>query len=203
MNKIKEFWEWFLTVSDEYREINNLNDAEEIEKLLDKLLYHLHIYCEKLYFEIGGDDSVYELIITAEGNKKFFSKVVDLVNAAPVLPGWEIIAFKPAQGINFTTEYDDILFTPTDMWFDPLYNGNYPKELGIKVFIPNMTFANKESYVNGVYKVLDTILGEKVFAMDIKYLEVGDLPMDPLGVGLIKLIELPAYINWFKNKYGE
>jgi hypothetical protein len=48
--------------------------------------------------------------------------------------------------------------------------------------------------------VLDTVLGEKSFALDIDYIDFGKLPDNPEKHGMIELGELPAYMKWKKSK---
>jgi hypothetical protein len=49
-----------------------------------------------------------------------------------------------------------------------------------------------------LYKMLDSILGEKSFALDIQYMDVELQPDDPEIEGMYQILELPEYIEWRK-----
>lgn len=200
MSKEKRFWDWFCSNSQVYSEINNLKDESKIDELLDDLLSHLHHYSEGLYFQIGGNEKVNELIISAEGNRKYFAAVEQLASSAPKINNWQIIAFKPAQGIDFITKYKNVVLNPKEIWFLPLYNEKDTSQLGLRLHIPNIDQGDNKEYINGMYEVLDTILGEKACSLDIDYIEVDKLPEYPEKEDLIELIELPEYIDWRKSK---
>ena len=48
--------------------------------------------------------------------------------------------------------------------------------------------------------MLDTVLGEKVFALDVKFIEIGYLPDNPEKQGMMELHDLPEFIKWKKAK---
>lgn len=200
--KEQKFWRWFEDYKAEYFKIDSQNEHHK-EFLLNELLNELHKYCDKLYFQIGGDRTkeYKELIITAEGNTKYFDEVERLVSCAPYLQGWKVIAFKQPKGVDFVTNYEGLILDPKKMWFLPLNNENYPTMIGIRVCIENYNHKQADHVKDGIYQVIDTMLGEKRFAKDVDYLEFDDLSgYDLENDGLIELIELPEYIDWKKNK---
>ncbi|MBA3829612.1 MAG: hypothetical protein H0X33_11795 [Taibaiella sp.] len=201
MEKGGEFWDWFKINNYEYKSLSNL-DKKKSEELLNNFLYQLHRYSPGLYFQIGDSITCKELIITADGDEKYFADVERLVDCAPKLESWKIIAFKPPMGIDFVTEYENVVLDPKNIWFLPLDNENNPKVLGMKVYISNFNKENEKIYLSGVYQVLDTILGEKSCTQDIKYVEVARLPTHPEKSGLIGLTELTQYIKWYKEVGG-
>jgi len=201
MSKEDIFWNWFELNSSKYYYINQIDDLVEKEKLLDDFLKHLHDYCDKLFFKIGGTpNEPQELIISAEGNKHCFHIVEALVTKAPEIDGWKIIAFKPPMGVDFVTEYDGIKLDPHEIWFLPLDNENDPNELGLRLCFQNYNPKKEKIFLEGCYQVLDTILGEKSVMFDLQHVEVAKLPRRPEENGLIELSELPKYIAWRKTK---
>lgn len=201
MDSVSQFWNWFKDNNKAYTFLNSV-DEETKEKLLDDFLKQLHKYCDSIYFEIGGyPDEDQELIITAEGDERYFDKIETLVNAAPKIDGWTFIAFKPPMPDNFKSKWDDLELNSEDMWFLPLSNDK-TQELGIRVCF------NKQDLIKGnktltplLYKMLDTILGEKSFALDIQYVETDLLPDYPEEEGLYPILELPEYIEWHKSQW--
>jgi hypothetical protein len=200
MEKTTLFWNWFKENNKSYLFINSL-DEDLKEKHLDKCLEQLHLYCDKLYFEIGGlPNEVQELIVTAEGDKDYFDEVERLISAAPEINGWTFIAFKPATVEHFTSKWSDLKMTTEEMWFQPLSNeGN--SNLGIRVFIPDQAQkVNHKSFKPLLFKMLDTIIGERSFALDIQYVDTSLLQSKPEEQGLLPILELPEYIKWHKSQ---
>jgi hypothetical protein len=201
MNKEGIFWNWFKKNNSKYYYLNLIKDLVEKEKLLDEFLKQLHNYCDKLYFEIGGfPNQPQELIISAEGNKNYFDKVEALVKAAPKINDWQIIAFKPPMGVDFTTEYGGVKLNVHEIWFLPLENGDDPQALGLRIYLPNYNAEQENVFIEGCYQVLDGILGEKTVTLDIQHVEVDKLPIKPEEKGLIELSELQKYISWRKQR---
>ncbi len=169
------------------------------ENLLSEFEERLHHYCDKLFFEIGGapgEDQ--EIIITAEGDTDYFDRVEQLINDAPSIDGWKFIAFKQPMPGHFKSAWDDLELNTEDMWFLPLSNSKNA-DLGISVVFKNYEFIKDNEILDTlVYKMLDTIIGEKSFAFDIAYVETGQQPDDPEEMGMFPILELPGYIKWHK-----
>jgi len=71
----------------------------------------------------------------------------------------------------------------------------------ISIYIDNYNVDIGDRYENAVYQVLDTILGEKATAIEIDYLDIGNLSSyDSDKNGLSELVDLPEYIEWKKAK---
>ena len=200
MDTTSQFWNWFKDNNKSYTFLNSV-DEEVKEQLLDKFLKQLHSYCDKLYFEIGGfPDEDQELIITAEGDKNYFDKVEHLINNAPQIDGWTFIAFKPPTPDHFKSKWADLELNTEGMWFLPLSNENN-QDLSIRVFFNNQDLIKENATLTPLlYKMLDTIVGEKSFALDINYVDSDLLPDDPEEEGLYPILELPEYIELHKSQ---
>jgi len=203
-DKAEMFWKWFAQHNGAYLNIDDLEEDAR-EQLLDELLKHLHDYCDQLYFETGETPAGNpELIITAEGDTDFFDWVECLVDNAPAIGNWSFIAFAQPHGGRNVINFEDVELKPAEMWFLPLENKNQPASIGIKVCMPNYDVVKGSQWFKAaVYKVLDTVLGEKSFALDIEYVGYDKLPDDPAEKGMIELVELPAYIKWKKSKLAK
>jgi hypothetical protein len=199
MTKEQQFWDWFKENEAQYFFLNQINDEDEKERLLDEFLEHLHIYCDKLFFEVGGyPNEKQDLIITAEGDTDFFDKVEYLVKQSPQLEYWNVIAFKPVME-DCTTEYNDIKLDPKTMWFIPLDN-KASQKIGLRVYVDNYNPTKEKDFLTATYLVLDNILGEKSNALDIGYVEVENVPSIPEREESIELTKLLRYIEWKKSK---
>ncbi len=197
----EKFWNWFKRHNEKYKYLDNLEVSEK-EHLLEVLLKHLHEYCKNLYFQIGGFPNAVkkELLISAEGNIEYFYKVEKLLKDAPNLDSWEIIAFKQPMGSSFVTEYEGLYLDPQNMKFIPLENDNNPSMLGIQVLVENYESQYNKKFIQGVYQVLDTLLGEKANALEINYLEVNLLNKERSEDNLTDLVDLKEYIEWRKKR---
>lgn len=196
-----QFWNWFEKNSAKYFFLNQIDDKVERETILDEFLSHLHQYCDKLFFEIGGhQDEKQDLIITAEGNTKYFAKVEELVRQAPKLTDWNIIAFKPAVNEGFCIERNGVAIDPKDAWFMPLESKSRPGMLGLRIYLSHYEPSQKREFLNTTYLVMDSLLGERSNALDIHHIDLAPLPDQPDEQGLIRLSEVAQYVKWKKEK---
>jgi hypothetical protein len=201
-----QFWQWFKENNKAYLFINQV-EPEIKENLLNAFMERLHEYCDKLYFEIGGHpDEKQELIITADGNTDYFKQVEDLIMQAPQIEQWSFIAFIPPRDVYFQMNYEGVILKPEEMWFQPLIHQDDPSAIGLNICTRNYELVkNNEFFEPAVYKILDTILGEKVSALDVDYVSFGQLPDDPEDEGMLELSLLPDYIARIKienNNHG-
>lgn len=199
MNKEKQFWDWFKKNEAKSFFLNQIDDDVEKESILNELEEHLHFYCKDLFFEVGGfPNQKQDIIISAQGVAEFFSKAEYLVNQAPELEHWNVIALKPpVEGA--IIEYNDIKFNPEMMWFIPLVNEK-SHQIGLRVYIDNYNSKDTDSFLNGTYLVIDNLLGEKSSGLDIGYVEIEKLPPIHEREDLIELQKLPRYVKWKKNQ---
>jgi hypothetical protein len=200
-NKIENFWIWFTENNKKFLFLNQIDSREIKDKLLDEFLIELHKFCDKLYFEIGGhpEENNVELIISAEGNVDYFDMVEKLVNSAPKLKDWQIIAFKPPMGKGFKTNYQGKEFDPSKIIFIPLNHEDDPKLVGLQVCYPDYSDEERDIFINGTYIAIDTLIGEKSTALDINYLEVVRTPDNIKDYDFGHLEDIKEYIEEKKN----
>jgi hypothetical protein len=196
-NPMKQFWDWFAQNNKAYLFLEEVPDDLR-ETMLDNLQAELHKYCDQLYFEIGGhakDDQ--ELIITAMGNSQYFEKLDALIKEAPVIKDWKFIAYVAPTADAFKINFEDAEFQSSEMWFLPLDDEGTEGKLSLAVFVRNFELVKESKWLmSGIYQALYSVLGEKSFALNLKHIEVGQLPDDPIDEGMMELSELPWYIKW-------
>jgi hypothetical protein len=186
----------------------NLNDenlsVSKKEELLDEFLEHLHNYCDQLCFEIGeGIGEKQELIITTEGKSDYFKYVEELIDNAPPIENWYYTSFIQPRDLDYTSDFEDVKLKPLEIWFLPLDNKNKPQSIGLQICLPNYEAVKSSKWLKpAVFKMLDAVLGEKSFALDIEHVAIGSLPVVPEDHGMIELKELRAFIKWKKKKLG-
>lgn len=192
-NSASAFWKWFEANNSAYSFINEVEPAVK-EALLDELLYNLHIYCNKLYFEIGGNQ---ELIITAEGNITYFESVIDLISSAPKINDWTFIAFIPARDVEYDINYEDVNLVSKEIWFEPLEHPDKPDAIGIKLYTANYELIKDSKFLDAaINKLAESMIGEKLFALHIDYVGIDQLPDNPEEENLLRLSELSKYVAW-------
>lgn len=200
-DNIAAFWKWFENNNHGFLFTDDL-DEDVREQLLSNFLIELHKYNEKLYFQVGGmPNEDQELIITAEGDPEQFESVEKLIEHAPVIKNWKIIGLMPPMDDDNTINFEGVEIRRDDLWFLPLQSASKPNEIGIRICVPNYETLKRHDWLDSaVYKMLDTLLGERSFALDIDYLDIDDLPKRPEDHGMIELKDLPAFIKWKKKK---
>lgn len=162
--QILDFWHWFTKHQSEF---NSLSNPDEL--FWDIALDQIQKIDKQLRFELSRPDSAgREFIVTTEGHVEAFPIAERLVLLAPTLNGWVFAALKPPMGFTFTTQYEDILFEPQTMWFLPLTNPAHPEDFAIRVGIEGLELIDETVAHNAVLVILDTALGERTAALDVK-----------------------------------
>ena len=95
MRKINTFWNWF---QDNNQTIKNfINETPKSQKQISHWIKHrLGFYSKELDYMIifpKKPTEKTELIITANGNPEYFTRVTELIKHAPVLKHWKFTAF--------------------------------------------------------------------------------------------------------------
>jgi hypothetical protein len=201
MNQITNFWNYFKQNNFVFLLLNEIPN-DELKIHFDKLISVLHLYNKDLNLIIKNKSKGAELIITANGNPYLFKEVELILQYAPVVERWKITAFlQPETNLirykNCTDkpfEYYDIILKISEMYFEPLEIQNKPLELGIRVHIKDyIVYKDNPRLKEAVYIHLEHLLGEKSFANDLAFIEIGQLETNQ--VNLIELYQLKFYIE--------
>ena len=199
MNCIINFWLHFQRNNFIFLLLNEI-PKDEIKINFDRLILILHLYNKDLNIIIKNKKTKAELIITANGNPYLFKEVELLIHHAPVVERWKIIAFlqpetnltKYQQGTDKPLNYYDITLRISEMYFLPLENLGKPTDLGIKVFIKNYIIHKDNPRLRElVYIHIEHLIGEKAFANDIAFIEIGQLTI----YNFIELYQLSNFIH--------
>ena len=80
------------------------------------------------------------------------------------------------------------------MYFIPIENQEKETDLGLKVFIKNYIIHKDNPRLReAVYVHIEHLIGEKIFANDIAFIEIGQLESEHKN--LIELYNLSSFIN--------
>ncbi len=201
MKTITKFWNYFQQKNFVFLLLNEI-PKDELEIHFDKLIEILHQYNKDLDLIIKNKKNGAELIITANGNPYLFKEVELLVHHAPVVERWKITAFlqpetnltKYENGTDKPLEYYGITLRISEMYFIPIENPNKPTDLGIKVLLKNYIVHKENPRLReAVYVHIEHLIGEKSFANDIAFIEIGQLESEIDNA--IELFELSTFIN--------
>src|SRR5579883_3506273 len=145
------FWKWF-----QDRENELFHFEADQERIFDSLAEELQKVNPHLTFEFSPEENgKREFVISAGGIKKAFPAVTSLKSAAPVLPRWHVIAFRPRRA-PMVIQLGDKRIDPEDVQFSLLDNG---KIAGLYLFMPGYKEDDLALKQIG-YLLLDEALGE-------------------------------------------
>lgn len=186
--KEKLFWDWFRNNSERYY----LLDMED-ESMFDELINRLKEVDKNLTFEMGppGRDGVREFIISADGIIESFSAVINLVELAPKMKKWKIVAFRPRiKGDDIMVEYgDDLLLSYDDVFFKYFPDSN---KIGVELHIRD--YGESEDVDSAVFILLDSLIGEYDMEMEIGWIDRTVLNDDEMD-DLLPMIELRKIVD--------
>ena len=202
MDKIEQFWQWFIDHNEQQTAIGDLDEKSRTE-LENALQYQLTKYCDGLGYELGdATANGRTLTFTAEGDTDLFRYVVELVDSAPDLDWWQFTAFKQPLGTELKVRFDRYLFDTRKMYFQQLECEEEPEMLGLRIAVEGSK-PDDEDFQVGVYVTLEALIGEFDCATLIGYMETVPVPEEPFKAGFQQLDDLPKFVDWFKAKRDE
>lgn len=191
----KLFWDWF--VKNENTLFSFENNQDKVLNLISSKLSECQY---DLVFEISRPiNGKRQLVISADGISDRFPHVQSLVGAAPSLPRWDIIAFRPRLNdyAKFKLQYAGKDIDPSKIWiYHRIEKGNFD----LIVYHPEYTGLERAKFVGASYILLDMALGEYDVATGIRYIDHQRLPDNPLERGLRPFSELREIFDEYKSK---
>lgn len=200
MNNYNDFWNWFQQNEKSFYQAVKENKAIEKE-FFEKLSPKLGELREGYYFLAGMmNDTTAELVLTADGMVKNIVFVEELVNAAPILDGWQFTALKPAIA-DMSIRMAEYEFSKDNISFYYNQDVNYPDEIDVIVVNNDLNEANKDVVTNGTFIFLDNLLGELNFATTIDNIVV--IGKDKAQKELIPIEKLSDFLIWREKEFIE
>lgn len=193
-SQYSDFWEWF-----QANEADFPSTAEFDAAYGDELADRLATIKPGLVYEISiPDEGERTLIISADGMKELIPFVRDLVDSAPNLSGWRIIAFRPRMDdyARFGLGFGERSFDPKELWcWSRVEGGNFD----LIIYHPNYSDEDRNVLVNGAYILLDMALGEYDVMTGIRYIDHRRLPDDPESLALYRFEDLRTVFDAYKS----
>jgi hypothetical protein len=186
-----EFWRWF------QRNESALFDFErDQEQTLKRLAAEMHKVHPSLTFEFGPKQGGHrEFVISADGDRKVFPKVESLYEAAPPLPKWRLIKFRPRRE-PFDLQYNGIWVKASSV--SVLLQAEGAKAVVI-VCIPGYSEAARRDYLGIAFLLLDQALGEYDVETRVGSIEVR-APSSPAAAAAHSLRQLPDLFDALLSK---
>lgn len=192
MKSEEQFWSWFVK-----HEAELIHFEADQERIFDQLATELQKVDPHLTFEFGPPAQKREFVISAGGIRSAFPAVRSLVDAAPRLEKWQLVAFRPRRSLATIVEFRGKRVDPRQVEFTLLDNG---KVAGIYLFIPG--FREEDSDLKQIgYILLDEALGE--YDVETKLGLVKMLPIEERTRGERYLLsELPTLFDRLVSNLG-
>lgn len=146
------FWKWF-----QENEAKLFNFESDQERIFHQLLAQLHKVNPSLTFEFGPKtNGKREFIISADGIKTAFPSVEALYAAAPNLPRWQFIKFRPRRA-PFDISYGDVLIKADLVRVSLEAAGS---KANLIIYLPGYSDSERRNYMAAAFLFLDQALGE-------------------------------------------
>ncbi len=190
------FWRWFQANGDRLRVALYGKDEALREDASAELREATEQVAPGVNLEIGRgpEGGPHELVVSADGKLDHVDTVKDFVEAAPSLPGWEVVAFRQRMEIGESIEIriGDQSVSPEDIWFRVSED-----DFGLEVtlHVRGLTDANRDMRGLGASLLAEHAVGERDTLTLLNSLHIEPLPKDPAAKGLRPFRELVAVFD--------
>jgi hypothetical protein len=197
------FWTWFLNNEQTFYPILQGRDHQRVnDRFIEKVMPRLQALNKEFYCEAGMfNETIAELVISAEGDIKSFVWAEELVSAAPQLDNWRFTALKPATGAAMSLSMDGYEFNSGNISFYYEEDPQYPDEIDLILVHKDYTEANKTTITHGTLLFLDSLLGELDAATLIDSVAVKSA--GPAGKAPHPMEKLNDFLIWKEKEFIE
>ncbi len=166
-----KFWNWFSKNSKKLRQQEGMD-------ILDAVSIELHKYDKDLCALIGyGERETFELIISANGMASSADSVERLCDAAPELPGWKVIRFRPRfEGGSHGIESDGVTIDTDGIQFVAYRDET---KIGVEIYAHWRKPEDGDRTDALTFLMLDHTIGEYEVMCGIGFIEVHPLENAP------------------------
>ena len=186
---IVNFWNWFTKNSDQLHKINDKNSDDIINRILSKIAK----VQPELSIEISKEvDGIREMTISPEGDIEKFDIVKTIVEKAPSISGWEIIAFRQPAGFDFTLTYQNIKLSPSELYFYPTID---KEKIDVIIYGKGFNEYDFNTLAHYGLIMMDNVLGEYDCVTKIRFFDFKDISEVEDMSELMPLTDIRTYIN--------
>jgi hypothetical protein len=147
-----------------------------------------------LVWELTPNDSgPWVFCVSADGNPELFDAVKSAVADAPLIPGWEIKAFRQRGSLDGVIQMHGRKLGYDDIWCDVEADGAQAR---VTLLVRGLTLESAEELLGAALVLLDNAVGEHDAVVKISELGNGPLPCKPVrSATFFPLSELPGYLD--------
>lgn len=167
-------------------------DSGPTEAFLKQIEKRLHRIKGGLAFQIGKVSDIWQIEVSADGIRDRIPTVRKIVDAAPPIPGWKVVAFRQPTEAGLSIQMGEQTIDESSIWYRA---SDGPQSLNLEIFIAGVTDANFETMTHIAFLFLDSMVGEYAVMTRFASIEFFPLPPDPVRDGLRPLAELPAQVQ--------
>lgn len=190
---IEKFWTWFKENEKRFR-----NFEQDPDKYLSEMLAQGKKIAEGLAIELEPPaDGLINMTVSADGNRDLFETVVNFVDKAPNIEGWNFNALRqriPADKIKtMQLKVKGRELDPQDMKFFPTIDND---TLDIIIYVNGVTEDNYNDIAYAGLQLLDNILGEYDCVMKVHSYDFHNMPVKKEELAdLLPLLDITAYVD--------
>lgn len=179
------FWSWFSLNAEKYYSFEHNQ-----EQLFTQLKIQLGKIHPDIVFEFSPvlADKTREFVISADGIKSAFPAVIKLVEEAPLLKNWKVIAFRQPRKNVSKVNYRGLVINLDDVFF------KYGKDSGkvaLELHIRN--FHESPEWTAGSFILLDNVIGEYHVETSLSSISKKNLKEEDV-INLFPIRDLPKVI---------
>ncbi len=184
------FWEWLAANTSRIQAGSN----EDVPRITAEIKEVFGKSYPGLVWEITrAPGAPWLFCVSADGDPKLFPKVVEAVRAAPLIPGWEIHAFRPRGSLDAILDMGGRTLAYDDVWCSIVQRDG---GMDVILWIRGLSQETLEALGGGALILLDNAIGEYDAVTKIKQLDRAPLPMNPQRrANFFPLAELPQFLD--------
>jgi len=159
-----EFWSWF-----EKNQEMLFHFERDQKRTFDKLNAAMSKVHPDITFEFGPDENgKREFVISADGLKTAFPAVESFYTAAPSLPRWKFIKFRPRRS-PMELQIGELKIKPEDIEVAVEPDGD---KAGLTVFVRGFDKAREKQFSQAAFIMLDQAIGEYDMEMKVGFITI-------------------------------
>lgn len=193
------FWRWFRKYSTEFASWYDLNylrlatRSDDLLAPLHKVENRLDRAARGLLFELGPRISGRRrIVISADGDESLFPAVERVVDAAPDLSGWRVVAFRQRETLPKMVELGELSLRPCDVWFSAEPSSG---KLALTLYIEHLRLLDGEDMERAGGMLVMKALGEYDAVKKLSGTKYRTLPEFPEESGLKLLTDLQRTVS--------
>jgi hypothetical protein len=175
--RIRAFWDWFVKNTPTMAQLRaqDFSFADELKRRLERIR-------NGVTWELAGDETECTLFISADGFRELIPYVQAVVENAPKLDGWRVVAFRQRTGIGAKMQFRGATIDPSQTYFELVADG---KKINLKTYVSKTADVESEASIHTVFLMLDHLLGEYDVMTKMGLFDLIHVPPYPEQCGLI------------------